>query len=47
MREVPARRPSPERANVAFALSEKARELIATGSEIYYGNLPKGTKHDH
>jgi thiamine biosynthesis protein ThiC len=26
---------------------EKAKEFVATGSEIYHGNVPEGAKHDH
>ena len=28
-------------------LAEKAREFVATGSEIYQGNLPDGAKEHH
>lgn len=27
--------------------AEKAKEFVVTGSEIYYRNLPKGTKDHH
>jgi phosphomethylpyrimidine synthase len=32
---------------LAVGMSEKAREFIATGGEIYHGNVPEGTKNDH
>ncbi len=32
---------------LAVGMSEKAKEFVATGSEIYHGNVPDGTKHDH
>ncbi len=32
---------------LAVGMSEKAKEFVATGSEIYHGNLPDGAKHDH
>jgi phosphomethylpyrimidine synthase len=32
---------------LAVGMSEKAREFAAAGGEIYHGNLPDGTKHDH
>ena len=32
---------------LAAGMSEKAREFVATGSEIYHGNVPDGAKHDH
>ncbi len=32
---------------LAVGMSEKAREFVATGSEIYHGNLPNGATHDH
>jgi phosphomethylpyrimidine synthase len=32
---------------LAVGMSEKAKEFVATGSEIYHGNIPEGTKHDH
>jgi len=32
---------------LAVGMSEKAREFAATGGEIYRGNLPDGTTHDH
>jgi len=28
-------------------MSEKAKEFVATGSEIYHGNLPDGAKEHH
>ncbi len=32
---------------LAVGMSEKAKEFVATGSEIYHGNIPEGAKHDH
>ena len=32
---------------LAVGMSEKAKEFVATGSEIYHGNVPEGAKHDH
>ena len=32
---------------LAVGMSEKAKEFVATGSEIYHGNVPDGAKHDH
>ncbi len=32
---------------LAVGMSEKAKEFVATGSEIYHGNVADGTKHDH
>ena len=32
---------------LAVGMSAKAKEFVATGSEIYHGNVPEGTKHDH
>ena len=32
---------------LAVGMSEKAKEFVATGSEIYHGNMPDGAKHDH
>jgi len=32
---------------LAVGMSEKAKEFVATGSEIYHGNLPNGTKEHH
>ena len=32
---------------LAAGMSEKAKEFVATGSEIYHGNVPEGAKHDH
>jgi len=28
-------------------MAEKAKEFVATGSEIYHGNLPEGAKEHH
>jgi phosphomethylpyrimidine synthase len=32
---------------LAVGMSEKAKEFVATGSEIYHGNSSEGTKKDH
>ena len=32
---------------LAVGMSAKAKEFVATGSEIYHGNVPEGAKHDH
>jgi phosphomethylpyrimidine synthase len=32
---------------LAVGMSEKAKEFVETGSEIYHGNVREGTKHDH
>ena len=32
---------------LAVGMSEKAKEFVATGSEIYHGNLPEGAKERH
>ena len=32
---------------LAVGMSEKAKEFVATGAEIYHGNVPEGAKHDH
>jgi phosphomethylpyrimidine synthase len=32
---------------LAVGMSEKAKEFVATGSEIYHGIIPDGAKHDH
>jgi phosphomethylpyrimidine synthase len=32
---------------LAVGLSEKAREFVATGGEIYHGNIPEGAKEHH
>jgi phosphomethylpyrimidine synthase len=32
---------------LAVGMSEKAKEFVATGGEIYHGNVPDGAKHDH
>ncbi len=32
---------------LAVGMSEKAKEFVATGSEIYHGNLPEGSKEHH
>jgi phosphomethylpyrimidine synthase len=32
---------------LAVGMTEKAKEFVATGSEIYHGNLPDGAKEHH
>jgi phosphomethylpyrimidine synthase len=32
---------------LAVGMSEKAKEFVATGSEIYHGNIPEGAKEHH
>jgi phosphomethylpyrimidine synthase len=32
---------------LAVGMSEKAKEFVKTGGEIYHGNIPDGAKHDH
>jgi len=32
---------------LAVGMSEKAKEFVATGSEIYHGNIPEGAKDHH
>ncbi len=32
---------------LAVGMAEKAKEFVATGSEIYHGNVPDGTKDHH
>lgn len=32
---------------LAVGMVEKAKEFMATGSEIYHGNLPEGAKEHH
>jgi phosphomethylpyrimidine synthase len=32
---------------LAVGMAEKAKEFVATGSEIYHGNLPDGAKEHH
>jgi phosphomethylpyrimidine synthase len=32
---------------LAVGMSEKAKEFVATGGEIYHGNIPEGAKQDH
>ena len=32
---------------LAVGMAEKAAEFNATGSEIYHGNLPDGTREHH
>src|SRR5688500_12420406 len=32
---------------LAVGMSEKAKEFVKSGSEIYHGSLPDGARHDH
>jgi phosphomethylpyrimidine synthase len=32
---------------LAVGMSEKAKEFVATGGEIYHGNIPEGAKEHH
>ncbi len=32
---------------LAVGMAAKAKEFVATGSEIYHGNVPEGARHDH
>jgi phosphomethylpyrimidine synthase len=32
---------------LAAGMQDKAKEFVATGGEIYHGNVPEGAKHDH
>ena len=32
---------------LAVGMSEKAKEFVATGAEIYHGNVPDGANSDH
>ncbi len=32
---------------LAAGMAEKAKEFVATGSEIYHGNIPDGAKEHH
>ena len=32
---------------LAVGMSEKAREFVASGAEIYQGNVPEGAKIEH
>jgi phosphomethylpyrimidine synthase len=32
---------------LAVGMSEKAKEFVETGGEIYHGNVPEGVKHGH
>jgi phosphomethylpyrimidine synthase len=32
---------------LAGGMSEKAKEFVAAGSEIYHGTVPDGVRHDH
>lgn len=38
---------SKEEKALAVGMREKAKEFVATGSEIYHGNLPGSAKEDH
>jgi plasmid stability protein len=32
---------------LAVGMAEKSKEFLATGAEIYHGNLPEGVKEHH
>ena len=32
---------------LVVGMAVKAKEFVATGAEIYHGNVPGGAKHDH
>ncbi len=46
VREFAAKEGVSEEKALAVGMSEKAKEFVATGSEIYHGNLPEGG-HEH
>ena len=47
VREYAAQQGVAEEKALAVGMSEKAKEFVATGSEIYQGTVPDGAKHDH
>jgi phosphomethylpyrimidine synthase len=47
VREYAAKEGVTEEKAFAVGMAEKSKEFAATGSEIYHGNLPEGTKQDH
>jgi phosphomethylpyrimidine synthase len=47
VREYAAKQGVTEEKALAVGMSEKAKEFLREGGEIYHGNLPDGAKHDH
>ena len=47
VREYAAQQGVEEEKALAVGMGEKAKEFVASGGEIYSGNLPDGAKHDH
>ncbi len=47
VREFAAKQNIAEEKALAVGMAEKSREFVATGSEIYHGNLPEGTDLEH
>jgi phosphomethylpyrimidine synthase len=47
VREYAAKQGVTEEKALAVGMSEKAKEFLREGGEIYHGNLPEGAKHDH
>jgi phosphomethylpyrimidine synthase len=46
VREYAAKQGVEEEIALAVGMSEKAREFVSSGGEIYHG-VPEGSKHDH
>ncbi len=47
VREFAAKEGIAEEKALAVGMSEKAKEFVASGAEIYHGNLPEGAKDHH
>jgi phosphomethylpyrimidine synthase len=47
VREYAAQKEIDEQAALGVGMKEKAEEFVATGAEIYQGNLPVGARNDH
>ncbi|MDQ3180242.1 MAG: phosphomethylpyrimidine synthase ThiC, partial [Acidobacteriota bacterium] len=47
VREFAAENQLEEEKALAVGMSEKAKEFVATGGEIYHGNLPDGADLEH
>ncbi|MFM8441695.1 MAG: phosphomethylpyrimidine synthase ThiC [Acidobacteriota bacterium] len=47
VREFAAKEGIDEEKALAAGMAEKAKEFVASGSEIYHGNIPEGANHDH
>jgi phosphomethylpyrimidine synthase len=47
VREYAAQEGVAEEKALAVGMGEKAKEFVATGGEIYHGNVPEGAKHDY